>query len=64
MKRLSTGNMSGPPLGTVAIQAIVPSVQPLDQSGEFYVGRFGEFTVGRDKREPVAAVLMIEKGTT
>jgi hypothetical protein len=32
----------------MANQAIVPQVRPLDQSGEFYLGPFGEFTTGRD----------------
>ena len=41
--------MGGLLLGTPANQAIVPQVKPLDKSGEFYLGPFGDFTIGRDK---------------
>jgi hypothetical protein len=35
-------------LGAPAYQAIVPQVQPPDQSGEFYLGISGDFTIGSD----------------
>jgi hypothetical protein len=35
--------MGGALLGVPAYQAIVPQVQPPGQSGEFYLGIFGDF---------------------
>jgi hypothetical protein len=44
--------MSGLLLGAPAYQTIVPQGQPLYQSGEFYLGIFGDFTSGTDMVEP------------
>ena len=40
--------MGGLLLGSPANQAIVPQMKPLDKSEEFYLGPFGDFTIGRD----------------
>jgi len=44
--------MGGLLLCTLVCQAIVPQAQPHHQSGEFYIGRFGDFTIGRDSGAP------------
>ena len=48
MKRLSTFSISGPPCGTSAYPAMMPNEALFGQSGEFYLGPFGDFTLGRD----------------
>jgi hypothetical protein len=41
--------MGGLSFDTLANQTIVPQMKPLDKSGEFYLGPFGDFTIGRDR---------------
>ena len=41
-------------LGTLVRQTIVPQARPIGKSGEFYLGRFGDFTIGRDTCRPHA----------
>jgi len=40
--------MGGALLGILAYQTIMPQVRPPDQSGEFYLGIFGDYIIGTD----------------
>ena len=40
--------MGGLLSGTPANQAVVPQGNPVDKSGEFYLGHFGDSAIGRD----------------